>query len=123
MGKFWIEDVTDCAGNRYWVLFTHGMFHEPTAVIDDRNMRSMAEKVLNVTMAELEATYHDLGTALKDYRKRTGMSQAELADRAGVSRATLSGIERGKANYTMETRRELMDAMIDGNDNDAAPGR
>ena len=35
----------------------------------------------------------DLGKLLKQYRKKRGMTQAELAALEGMSRATVSGIE------------------------------
>jgi DNA-binding XRE family transcriptional regulator len=112
LSKYWIEDVTDYAGTRYWILFTHGMFHAPTAVIDDVSMRNMAEKVLGIRIAEIEAI-HDakLPEAVANYRKRAGMTQQELADAAGVSRTNLSNIERGRGNPTDSTRRKLMRAI------------
>lgn len=112
MSKYWIEDLTDCAGTRYWILFTHGMFHAPTAVIDDVSMRNMAEKVLGIRIAEIEAI-HDarLSDAVRNYRKRTGKTQQELADAAGISRTNLSNIERGLGNPTDSTRRKLMRAI------------
>lgn len=35
----------------------------------------------------------DLGTLIKSLRKAAGLSQAQLAQRHGMSRATISGIE------------------------------
>ena len=37
----------------------------------------------------------DLGLALREQRKRRGLTQAELARQAGLSRATLSLLENG----------------------------
>ena len=37
-----------------------------------------------------------LGILLREQRRRQGLSQAELARRAGVSRQWLSGLERGR---------------------------
>jgi len=36
-----------------------------------------------------------LGTAIKHYRSRAHISQAELAERAGINRSYLSGLEQG----------------------------
>jgi HTH-type transcriptional regulator/antitoxin HipB len=36
---------------------------------------------------------NDLGILIKDLRKAAGLSQTELAQRHGMSRATISGIE------------------------------
>ena len=45
-----------------------------------------------------------IGKAIKKRRAAVGMSQAELADRAGVTQATISIIESGKrANPSWDT--------------------
>ncbi|VVN52141.1 hypothetical protein PS687_00852 [Pseudomonas fluorescens] len=36
---------------------------------------------------------NDLGTLIKNLRKAAGLSQSQLAQRHGMSRATISGIE------------------------------
>mgnify|MGYP003639243540 FL=1 len=38
----------------------------------------------------------DLGTFIKDHRKKAGLTQLELADLAGVAKTTVFGIERNK---------------------------
>ncbi len=38
------------------------------------------------------------GERLRDLRRERGISQEELADRAGLDRTYVSGIERGKRN-------------------------
>ena len=42
--------------------------------------------------------YNCLGAVISLRRKRLGMSQEDLADKAGVDRAFISSIERGKRN-------------------------
>ena len=37
----------------------------------------------------------DLGAVIRDHRKRLGLGQAELAEKIGVSRQWVVGIERG----------------------------
>lgn len=37
-----------------------------------------------------------LGTAIRHYRQEAGLSQAELAERAGLNRTYLSDLEQGK---------------------------
>jgi len=39
--------------------------------------------------------YSDIGPALRAYRKEIGLTQAELAKAAGISRVTLSKAENG----------------------------
>lgn len=42
-------------------------------------------------------TVRDLGAAVRHRRRAAGLTQAALADRAGVSRQWLSGFESGKS--------------------------
>lgn len=41
-------------------------------------------------------TSASLGTAIRHYREEAGLTQAELAERAGLNRTYLSDLERGK---------------------------
>ena len=50
-------------------------------------------------------TAASLGAAIRHYRQEVGLSQAELADRAGLHRTYLSELERGKE--TEQLRRVL----------------
>jgi HTH-type transcriptional regulator/antitoxin HipB len=50
-------------------------------------------------------TPESLGTAIRHYRKEAGISQAELAARAGLNRTYLSNLESGKE--TEQVRRLL----------------
>lgn len=53
----------------------------------------------------------DLGAAVKHFRTRAGLTQAELAARAGLHRVTLSELESGRATealvHLMDLFREL----------------
>ncbi|AII58864.1 DNA-binding protein [Dehalococcoides mccartyi CG4] len=42
------------------------------------------------------------GERIRDLRKKAGVSQEELADRAGVHRTYLGGIERGERNPSLK---------------------
>ena len=44
-----------------------------------------------------------LGNHLKEERDKAGLSQEELAEKAGVSRGQLCDIENGKVNARIET--------------------
>ena len=44
-----------------------------------------------------------IGNKLFSYRKRLGMTQAEVAEAAGLSDRTYADIERGEANMRIET--------------------
>lgn len=40
-------------------------------------------------------------TKIREYRKKIGMKQAELADAVGVRRETIGNLERGKYNPSL----------------------
>lgn len=44
-----------------------------------------------------------LGAAIREERTRLGFTQQEVADRAGVKREYLAGVERGERNSAYET--------------------
>ncbi len=50
-------------------------------------------------------------TQLRELRDRASLSQGELAERAGVSRATITDLERGKRKPQPKTRRKLAEAL------------
>jgi len=44
-----------------------------------------------------------VGKNVKKYRKNLGISQEELADKAGPHRTYIGGIERGERNITLDS--------------------
>jgi transcriptional regulator with XRE-family HTH domain len=50
----------------------------------------------------------DTGSALRDARRRAGLSQATLASRAGTSQATISAYESGAKQPSLETFERLL---------------
>lgn len=100
---FWIDSVQDAGGMKYWVLFTHGKFHEPVAIISDTEMAAIAKKVLGV-----EHQFSDLREAIASYRKHHRITQDEFATQCGVSRNYISQIERGVAkNLSLEVYQRI----------------
>jgi HTH-type transcriptional regulator/antitoxin HipB len=67
----------------------------------------------------------DLGLTIRDRRKQLGLDQAELAQRAGVSRQWVVEIESGKARaalgLVLRTLRAL-DLVLDARVHDAGAG-
>jgi len=51
------------------------------------------------------------GLRLKTLRKEKGLSQEELAERSGLNRPYISGIEKGKRNVSIETVEKLSQAL------------
>src|SRR5262245_26473436 len=52
-----------------------------------------------------------VGQRLKELRERSGASQRELARRSGMSPASISAIELGKASPSIETLKRLLDCL------------
>ena len=48
---------------------------------------------------------------LRELREHASLSQEELAEQAGVSRATIAELERGKRSPQPKTRRKLAEAL------------
>ena len=52
-----------------------------------------------------------LGKRIRELRKNQGISQEQLAERAGISSQYVSNIERGKDNPTLDLLLGLADAL------------
>lgn len=53
----------------------------------------------------------DMPNRLYELRRERGWSQQELADRAGVSKMHVSGLERGKRELSLSMMRRLAEAL------------
>lgn len=57
---------------------------------------------------------HDMrkiGNKILELRKRTGYTQAEIAEKAGISDRTYADIERGNVNMRIETLLKICDSL------------
>jgi len=52
----------------------------------------------------------EVATAIREARERAGLTQAELAARAGTSQATLSAYEHGRKRPSLDTLERLLAA-------------
>lgn len=52
-----------------------------------------------------------IGNKILAFRKKSGLTQAELAERAGLADRTYADIERGNANMRVDTLLKICDAM------------
>lgn len=55
--------------------------------------------------------FHLIGNKLLAYRKRAGLTQMEVAEKAGLSDRTYADIERGSVNMRIETLLAICDAL------------
>ena len=55
--------------------------------------------------------FHMIGNRLLSFRKRAGLTQAEVAEAAGLSDRTYADIERGTVNMRVETLLHICDAL------------
>ena len=55
--------------------------------------------------------FHTIGNKLLSIRKRNGMTQAEVAESAGLSDRTYADIERGTVNMRIETVLKICEAL------------
>lgn len=58
--------------------------------------------------AELQKVF---GRNVRHLREELGLTQAELAERAGINRSYLGGVERGQRRICMENIAKLADAL------------
>lgn len=58
----------------------------------------------------MDLTLH-VGAAIRRHRDLLRLSQEELADRAGLDRSYLGGVERGARNPSMKTLQKIADAL------------
>lgn len=52
-----------------------------------------------------------VGNNIKKYRKKLGISQEELAVKAGLHRTYIGGIERGERNITLDSLQVIAVAL------------
>jgi transcriptional regulator with XRE-family HTH domain len=51
------------------------------------------------------------GLRIREIRNQQGLSQLELAERSGLNRSYVSGIEQGKRNVSLEVMEKLARAL------------
>ena len=54
---------------------------------------------------------NSVAVTVKNIRKSAGISQEELAAKAGLDRTYISGIERGVRNITLESLEQVVNAL------------
>lgn len=62
-------------------------------------------------MIELIRSSRQLGNALRRFRRKRGLTQVELAKRAGMRQGTVSQVESGLETVKMKTVMDLLQAL------------
>jgi transcriptional regulator with XRE-family HTH domain len=65
-----------------------------------------------MTDEQKQATRDRIGQRIADLRKLAGMSQEQLAAKAGLQRTHISRIEAGKYAVTLETVQAIAEALV-----------
>ena len=71
-------------------------------------------------MYDLARTPKQIGTHIRRNRKRLGLSQRELGDRAGLRQETISLIENGNAATRMDTMLAVLAALESRRNHDSS---
>ena len=112
---FAIEILKDLNGARFYTIFEHGRFHQPTMVIGETEARYISNYIL---AGQHELMYvpdnETIASAVLGHRKRIKLSQGEAADEIGISRTYLILIESGKANISLDVYRAIVEWMSKG---------
>ncbi len=110
MSKFNIEPMTDGSGNRHYVLYEHGMFHVPTALIERESALHIAQIIMVGSAVELPVVPDNFTIAGEVYatRKHKKQTQDKAAQEIGISRNYLVQIEDGTANMSLSIYRDIV---------------
>ena len=78
-------------------------------------------------MAPLVSSSTALGRALRDARRAQGLTQNQVAERAGIGQPTLSNVERGVSSVTLSTLLRILAVLrlelrLEERPDDAATG-
>lgn len=52
-----------------------------------------------------------MGENIRKYRKKLGLSQEDLADKARLHRTYIGGVERGERNITLDSMQQIANAL------------
>jgi DNA-binding XRE family transcriptional regulator len=103
-----IDVVKDFNGRKYFVIYEHGLFHVPRAVVAESNAKWMAEYIL-AGDSELPPVPDNrrIGYLLKQHRERLEQTQTKAAEIMGISRNYLAQIERGEVAIGLDVYRKI----------------
>lgn len=113
---FAIEILKDWNGARFYTIFEHGRFHQPTMVISENEAKFLADYIL---AGRSDLPYvpdnETIANTLTSERHRRKLSQEETAEQIGVSRNYLAQIETHKANnISLDVYRSIVSWLTEG---------
>lgn len=62
-------------------------------------------------MAKKSQQINRFGNAVRNARATAGLTQEELADRSGIDRSYIGGVERGERNPTLSVIEKIADGL------------
>ena len=62
-------------------------------------------------MTKIDQTTVRFGNALRDARTAAGLTQENLADRSGLDRSYIGGVERGERNPTLRVIEKIAEGL------------
>lgn len=113
---FAIEILKDWNGARFYTIFEHGRFHQPTMVISENEAKFLADYIL-AGRSDLPHVPDNetIANALTNERRRRKLSQETAAEQIGVSRNYLAQIETHKANnMSIDVYRSIVSWLVEG---------
>ena len=112
---FAIEILKDLNGARFYTIFEHGRFHQPTMVIGETEARYISNYILAGQHELMHVPDNEtIASAVLGHRQRIKLTQEEAADGIGVSRTYLVLIEAGKANISLDVYRAIVEWLSKG---------
>ncbi len=81
-----------------------------------KNDKSRKDRLQRPAPASVRRALQDVATSVAAWRKLRGLTQAQLAERAGVSRFTIIRLEKGDSGVTMQNLFRVLRALgvLDG---------
>jgi transcriptional regulator with XRE-family HTH domain len=88
----------------------------------DEDAKPAGRRSAHPTPVAVRAASHEIGERLATWRRLRGLTASQVADRAGITRVTLSRLEAGTGGTSLENTLRvaralgIMDALVDSVD-------